>query len=274
MKLCQLLLALLVATAAQKSNVLYIVVDDLRTELGCYENSSFSPSPHIDKLAESATVFERAYCSQAVCSPSRNSFLTGRVPDRTQIWNFHGSFRDREKEEGAGSWVSLPQWFKQNGWITAGMGKVFHPNSPPNNDPVSWTLPYFKPPSGAECAIKQGNVSHNYSCVADEELTPDYKIASHALGIISNLTAQRNANLTAGGNPSPWFVAVGFHRPHLDWQAPQWAFDMHPLNASWVGPVRGAISTAPDGMPAEAFYSWNNQDSRGFTTFSYFDQVR
>jgi iduronate 2-sulfatase len=236
-------LLLAASTHTQKQNVLYIVIDDLRTELGCYENSSFSPSPHIDSFAKTATVFEHAYCSQAVCSPSRNSFLSGRVPDTTEIWNFKGSFRDRD----GGSWVSLPQWFKEKGWTTAGGGKVFHPNSPPKNDPPSWSLKYFSP---AIDSCKKAN-SHNYSCIADEAGTVDYKIVSNALDVMTNLSS---------ANSTPWFVAVGLHRPHIDWSAPQWAFDKHPLNASWLAPISGPLSVAPAGMAPEAFYSWNNAD--------------
>ena len=176
-------------------NVLYIVVDDLRTELGCYmNNTSANISPNIDEFAKSATLFERAYCSQAVCSPSRNSFLTGRTPDQTRIWNFKGSFRDTEIEDGQ-PWYSLPQWFKRNGWVTAGMGKIFHPNSPPRDDPRSWTLPYFQPRGGRECVQRPPrflNRSHNLSCVAaDETATVDYLLVEHALSTMHNLSTMQ-----------------------------------------------------------------------------------
>merc|ERR1712224_606092 len=89
--------------------------------------------------------FDRAYVQIAVCSPSRNSFLTGRRPDSTRVWNFKWNFR--ELSNGS-QWISLPQAFKKQGYITSGMGKVYHPGEPKNDDvPLSWSeeYTYFNP---------------------------------------------------------------------------------------------------------------------------------
>ena len=110
--------------ATQRLNVLLIVSDDLRPELGTYGGEALSP--HLDALAAAnGTVrFDRAYVQQAICCPTRSSFLTGRRPDTTLVWDLHTQFRDAP---GAAHWKTLPQAFRDAGYVTAGMGKVFHP---------------------------------------------------------------------------------------------------------------------------------------------------
>ena len=112
---------LLSCTIAKKLNVLLFVSDDLRPELGCYGGQAVSP--HIDALAskKGAIVFDRAYVQQAICCPTRSSFLTGRRPDTTRVWDLHTQFRDAP---GATHWKTLPQAFRDVGYRTAGMGKI------------------------------------------------------------------------------------------------------------------------------------------------------
>ena len=99
-------------------NVLFIIVDDLRPELGCY-NRSLLKTPQIDALAARSVVFDRAYTNYAYCAPSRNSLMSGRLPDTTRVWNFLDSFRDPAAVDRAGipgtSWTSLPEHFKKHG---------------------------------------------------------------------------------------------------------------------------------------------------------------
>eukprot|EP00041_Stephanoeca_diplocostata_P024992 m.644277 g.644277 ORF g.644277 m.644277 type:complete len:649 (+) comp22647_c0_seq16:193-2139(+) len=122
-------------------NVLFIVVDNLRPALGAY-GSDIVVSPNIDEITQNGTIFARAYCQEAWCSPSRNSFLSGRRPRQTQAWNFRDSFRtayDGTPGPGA-NWTTLPGYFKQNGYYTTSSGKVFHPQLPANLDfPQSWS---------------------------------------------------------------------------------------------------------------------------------------
>lgn len=96
---------------------------------------------HIAALAKDALVFERAYCQQAVCGPSRNSFLSGRRPDTTKVYTFANSFRDAGPD-----WTSMLGFFKSKGYTVAGQGKIYHPHSPLNDDgALSWSpafLPY------------------------------------------------------------------------------------------------------------------------------------
>eukprot|EP00038_Savillea_parva_P010432 m.190238 g.190238 ORF g.190238 m.190238 type:complete len:737 (-) comp17994_c0_seq1:155-2365(-) len=123
-------------------NVLLMLVDDLRPWLPFY-GADRIVAPNLAKLAASGVQFNNSYVNQAVCSPTRNSFMSGRTPDHTRLWNFQGSFRtnglDASGKPGS-EWKSLPQVFKDQGWITAGCGKTFHPGSPPNWDaPYSWS---------------------------------------------------------------------------------------------------------------------------------------
>ena len=115
-------------------NVLLIIVDDLRPEIAGF-GESFMKTPNIDRLAKQGAAFSRAYCQQAICGPTRNSFLSGRRPQRTKSWNFIDSFR-----EVGPSWVSFPEYFKVNGYTTLGTGKTYPPGIPPNFDePTSWS---------------------------------------------------------------------------------------------------------------------------------------
>ena len=108
---------------AARPNVLFIVADDLRPALGVYGHPTVK-SPSIDKLAKQSVVFTNCYTQQAVCAPSRVSFLTGRRPDTTHLYDFGSYWR-----EAAGNFTTLPQHFKENGYFTASVGKVFHPGT-------------------------------------------------------------------------------------------------------------------------------------------------
>jgi arylsulfatase A-like enzyme len=111
-------------------NVLFIAVDDLRPNLGAYGHS-FMHTPRMDELAESGTLFQRAYAQYAFCAPSRNSFMTGRRPDVTRAYSFMNHFR--EPDVGR-NWLSFPQYFRSAGYWAAGAGKLYHPGLPPNFD--------------------------------------------------------------------------------------------------------------------------------------------
>jgi hypothetical protein len=130
--------------AAARYNVLFLIVDDLRPDVGPFAPDTpagrLISTPAIDRLAEGALVFDRAYVQYSYCSPSRNSFMSGRNPDTSRVWNFGDHFR----EAGVGAdWLSLPQFFKQSGFLTVGAGKLFHPGWPPRNDmPQSWSPGY------------------------------------------------------------------------------------------------------------------------------------
>ena len=122
--------------AADRLNVLFIAVDDLRTELGCYGCQEVK-SPHIDQLAAQSVVFNRAYCQQAVCNPSRASVMTGLRPDSTKVWDLVTHFRDTIPKV-----ATLPQHFRAHGYRTVAYGKIFHNPLPDRN---SWDEPNHWP---------------------------------------------------------------------------------------------------------------------------------
>merc|ERR1712038_742610 len=125
------LLIIACAMAQERKNVLMIIADDMRPNLGVYEdaNQFTSPkmvTPNLDALADQSLVLTRAYTQVALCGPSRNSFLTGRRADTTRCYVTEDKFRER----GGKDIITLPQFFKQNGYYTQGAGKIFHPGIP------------------------------------------------------------------------------------------------------------------------------------------------
>ena len=113
-----------------------ILIDDIRPELTNY--GSHVPTPSFERFSKGALTLTNAYVQYSFCCPSRNSFLSGRRPSKTKVWTFADHFR--EAATGA-NWTALPEWFKEHGYFTHGLGKLFHPNLPPNSDPPSWSDP-------------------------------------------------------------------------------------------------------------------------------------
>ena len=234
--------ALSAAAAAPLRNVLLITVDDLRPQLNEAYGMTETVTPHLDKFAKESLTFTRAYCQMAVCSPSRNSFMSGRRPDTTKVWNFINHFR--EPSVGP-NWTTFPEYFKKHGYLTFASGKLYHPAHPPNNDfPASWTVdptenPYYwgnSAPigdaggcgSGLTVPLKSAWGS-NAVCydnddaaamnVADNKSAPqgsqpveyDFRLATRTIEYITYANkAQKN-----------FFVGVGFRRPHLAWRQPR-----------------------------------------------------
>ena len=122
--------------SAKKLNVLFIAVDDLRPELGCYGFDHIK-SPNIDRIAKKGVVFNRAYVQQSVCSPSRSSVMTGLRPDSTKVWDLVTHFRAAQPDA-----ITLQQNFKNHGYFVQGMGKIFHGKL---DDKPSWSVPWQVP---------------------------------------------------------------------------------------------------------------------------------
>ena len=132
--------------AAPTRNILYMIADDMRPEWDAYCPSCGLHTPHLNQLVQEGLLFTRAYCQQAICGPSRNSFMSGRRPGTTLAWNFKQSFRSSilpsNSTGGGTTWQSVPQHFKSAGYLTAGGGKTYHEGLPANFDaPMSWTEP-------------------------------------------------------------------------------------------------------------------------------------
>jgi len=213
-----------------KYNVLFIPVDDLKPVLGCYGNKTVR-SPNIDRLAARGLVFTRAYCQQAVCSPSRTSLLTGRRPDTTRVYDLDTHFRTTIPDV-----VTLPQQFKIHGYFTQGLSKVYHGGL---DDPQSWTAPHWRPkrpaygtPEGRELIRrlrrevraagkdlrKWRNRPHGLPWEAPDvpdNALPDGATADHAIEILRRIKDR------------PFFLAVGFLKPHLPFVAPKKYWDLY-----------------------------------------------
>jgi arylsulfatase A-like enzyme len=229
-----------------RPNVLFIAVDDLRPELGAYGRWEIH-SPHIDRLAREGLLFERAYVQQAVCSPSRTSLLTGLRPDATRVWDLRTHFRDTVPDV-----VTLPQYFKENGYHTEWYGKIYHAGL---LDEPSWSRQgqRFEP---------EGNwrayVTEEASALADanegagppferadvpDDAYPDGKIADAAVAALQRLSE--------GGEP--FFLAVGFYKPHLPFNAPERYWELYDPEAIEVP----ELDHAPDGTPEIALTEWH-----------------
>ena len=207
--------------------MLLLVVDDLRTDLAHMTDQEVV-TPNLLKFArDAATVtLDHAHVQQGLCSPSRNSFLTGRRPDTTRVWNFKRSFRDNPNGE---NWLSLPQAFKKAGFMTSGMGKVFHPGHPKNNDyPASWSeeWEYFDP------AVDKCNSS--FALSGQQWCAADWPDAAFTDGKLATLAVERLAEyrqLQNGTAARPWFLAVGFQKPHKPNAIPLQYLQMQPATA-------------------------------------------
>ena len=226
------LVALCATVFGQKKNVLFIAVDDLRPELGAY-GIDFVKTPNIDKLASQSIVFERAYCQVALCSPSRTSLLTGRRPDTNHVWRISADEYWRNYTNA----TTIPQYFKENGYVSAGMGKIFHPGAANGNDDTaySWSLPYFHAPSDS------ANHTSWHSFNTDEKNMQDGKIASNAISTLTEIKQNRSK-----GDDRPFFLAVGFHKPHLPFFCAKKYYDMYPP-AEQIAPPKNP--DVPKGFP-------------------------
>jgi arylsulfatase A-like enzyme len=246
------------ATAADKPrNVLFIASDDMRPELGCY-GATHIHSPQLDRLAAGGTTFLRAYCQQAVCSPSRSSLLTGLRPDTIRIWDLSTHFRDNMPDV-----VTLPQHFKNNGYHTERLGKIYHTGHGNRDDKFSWSrsvsypgAPRYGPAGTAHLkrlldearaagvdlkdnAKRPRGLPWEAPDVDDQELT-DGMLAENAVRLLRELQDE------------PFFLAVGFQNPHLPFVAPCKYWDLYPRDA-----IRLADNPFPPrGVPDFAMTSW------------------
>jgi uncharacterized sulfatase len=222
--------------ADAKPNVLFITADDLRPELGCY-GSRHVKSPNLDGLAARGVRFDRAYCQYPVCNPSRTSFLTGLRPDTTRVLDNNTQFRKNVPDV-----VTLPQHFRQSGYVAVGMGKIFHRGltmedlRPEMDDPPSWDLTrYFQATPlglrGEGRNLTGGRVEWCRWLAAEgtDDDQPDGQIAADAIRWLEAWKADRDS--------TPFFLALGFHKPHDPFNAPKKYFDLYPLESLAPPPV-------------------------------------
>lgn len=246
------ILAIASVLGGERPNVLFLAIDDLRPALGCYGDKT-AITPNIDKLAARGMVFTRAYCQQAVCSPSRLSLLTGQRPDTIRVWDLGTHFRKAKPEA-----VTLPQHFKNKGYHTRSIGKIFHGGGAPAKDPPSWSEPalhdtsrdpkgrYATPKNLAGKGLKR---AASEAAEVSEETYLDGKVCEDALRALERLK----------GKESPFFLAVGFRKPHLPFCAPKKYWDLFPRERI-PEPVS---SEHPEGAPELAVRSWGELE--GYT---------
>ncbi|MCA9267134.1 MAG: sulfatase, partial [Planctomycetales bacterium] len=243
------------AHAADQPNVLLICVDDLKPNIGCY-GDPLARTPNIDRLAARGLLFERAYCNQAVCAPSRNALLTGVRPQSMGIYDLGTNFRAALPDA-----VTLPQRFKQGGYRCEGLGKIFHVGHGNTNDVASWSVPHWKSdvvayalaeskaPSGltreeALFANKNGlglprGAAYEAADVADN-VYPDGQLADETM---------RRLQAAAKRDGTPFFLAVGFVKPHLPFCAPTKYWAMHDAEKFALAALQKAPAGAPDYAP-------------------------
>ncbi|MBN8248959.1 MAG: sulfatase [Verrucomicrobia bacterium] len=246
------------AAEAERPNVLLLCVDDLKPLLGCYGDRTVR-TPHMDRLAMRGLRFDRAYCNQAVCAPSRNALLTGIRPTTSGIYDLGTHFRDVVPDA-----VTLPQYFRQHGYRTEALGKVFHVGHGNREDPASWSVPHFPERSIAYVTRESGalegltreealfanraarglprGAAWEAADVADDEY-PDGRIAAEAV---------RRLEAAAGKGKLPFFMAVGFLKPHLPFCAPKRYWDLYVRQRFELPALRGA----PEGAPHHAPSGW------------------
>jgi arylsulfatase A-like enzyme len=232
--------------AAERPNVLFVIVDDLRPELGCYGNREIK-TPHFDKFAESGTLFTRAYCQAAACAPSRAAVMTGLRPDTTRVWDLKGKFRVNMPNV-----LTIPQHFHQHGYHTVSMGKIFHNHMP---DRVSFDEADLRPEKymtpemidrDPESFYHDESLQRELAAVRKRRLAKNPKAyaGGWAYGRSTESFEAPNSEFYDGAQTDlaletlkrlktkgkPFFLALGYYRPHLPFVAPKRYWDLYDRN--------------------------------------------
>jgi iduronate 2-sulfatase len=252
----------------RKMNVLFIALDDLKPELGAYGNRIVK-SPAIDKLAARGTVFFNNHCQQALCGPTRASILTGKRPDYTQVWNLFTKMRDVNPDI-----LTIPQYFAQQGYTTAGIGKVFDERCVDREqDKPSWTIPYYEvepryfhnaqvpaflhyqapetrkavefyraqaAQSGLDAGQTQKLLFKHARPSTEATNLPDSAYLDGAMAIKANEILRKLAQ-----DGKPFFFAVGYAKPHLPFVAPQKYWDMYDRKALPLAAYKQHAANSP-----------------------------
>lgn len=243
------------AVSSTNYNVLFIISDDLRTELGTY-GSKLAKTPNLDKFAASGVRFDRGYCQYPLCNPSRTSMLTGRKPTTSGVIGNRTWFADRHPD-----YVSLPRYFKDQGYFTARAGKIFHGGI---DDTDAWevggqvrtlagvpaTVSVTNRPSGArterneplqEDSPSRSSRSDRWIVAPGEgEQEADYRNASKTIALLQQSQGK------------PFFIACGFSTPHSPLTAPQRFYDLYDADKIPLPPDFAARPTVPEGFPKSA----------------------
>ena len=245
-------------TLTKKPNILFIGIDDLRPELGCY-GSKIAVTPNMDAFASQGLLFENAYCQQAICGPSRASLLTGTRPETSGIYHNYVKIRDLNPDI-----VTLPQHFKNNGYETIYCGKIFHHGD--KDDEKSWSRnPAIEAmrniPKPVKYAIKENQQNNKierkkmfdkYGKVARLGLamgisyeSADVPDHTYKDGYNTDLAIATMKDMVKKNTDKPFFLGLGFNKPHLNWIAPKKYWDLYnrediPMATNNNAPTDGA----------------------------------
>jgi arylsulfatase A-like enzyme len=277
-------------------NVLMIAIDDMRPENTAY-GAAHMHTPNIERLANRSMLFSRAYVQVAVCMPSRNALLFSRRPDTAKAWDISEKQFPRDcggaacdgnvcgptcgiREANGKLAVTLPGWFYQQGFFTIGAGKIFHEgaNTQEQDYQHSWT-PSTTNPSTGIYDVKGGPKPMYHGSVAtpswyafdveDEEMS-ETQLAEFAVKTIQNLSAAA-ADSGAGGLSKPFFLAVGFHKPHVPWYAPKKYWDFYPNDTATIAPHPLKPIGAPNIAMQSVMRAWSTPKKSGKLDCKYTD---
>jgi arylsulfatase A-like enzyme len=205
-------------TEGVRPNVLFIAVDDLNDWVGCLGGHPQVKTPNFDRLAARGVLFSRAYCAAPSCNPSRGALLTGIRPSTSGVYVNDQKFRRSLPDA-----VTMPQYFTANGYRVAGGGKIFHHG---DTDPQSWPEYFNQPKDPLPSPLVTGPISDHFTWqpldVPDEAMG-DYKVVQWA--------SQWLAENASRGDVQPFYLGVGFYRPHMPLHVPRKYFDAHPLDS-------------------------------------------
>ena len=230
-------------SAPDRPNILFIAVDDLRPELGCYGVDEIH-TPNIDQLASEGILFSRHFCAVSACAPSRASMWTGLRPDALRVWHLGDRFRDINPDV-----VTMPQYFDRQGYYTVSMGKIFHNHMP---DSVSFNDPDLRPAAYKTAAmIDRDPESFYYDEAIRKELAqvreerikknPNRYAGGWAYGRSTECSEAPDTAFYDGAQTElaletlkrlkskdqPFFLALGYYRPHLPFVAPKKYWDLY-----------------------------------------------
>jgi len=248
------------AISAQQPNILLIVSDDLNTRIGPYMGID-DHTPFLNRLASEGVRFERAYCQYPVCGPSRASFMSGLYPETNGVLNNNDQPGSYKKETPAlANHPSMAGFFRENGYFTARVSKIFHMGvpggiergEPGGDEPDSWDYAYnvmanetLGPGKLELLSPKNPSYGGNFSrmIIPDEleETQADYMATTQAIAILENRAGkvpEDGTNRQRIKKDAPFFLAVGFVRPHVPFIAPENCFAHYPEDEVLLPPVR------------------------------------